>query len=153
MIKRRFLYALAIFAILSPAHAFSYETDIRADIEEVYAASLKVLEKYGIEKADSSRDRIETRWIEDEVMRERSFLGLKKFKKKYSRKYRFILEFTETPRFTHVSVNAQFSFRPADSSHQTPWRKLKPSREDLRLEKDIFQSLLTVLESHRRAGV
>lgn len=141
------MVSIGFFAVL-PDVCLSYETDIRADAEEIYAAALKALESYGIETADAVEKTIETKWVTDVSERKKSVFGFK-MKKKYERKHRIKIRISEIERFTHVSVKAQFLFRQADASGQTPWRTLKTTREDDNLEKQVFQRILAQVEYQR----
>jgi len=140
------LFFLSLF--FQSADAMSYQTDIRADSDEIYAAALEALESYGIEKADATDKTIETKWITDQSERKRSFL-LFKTVKKFERKYQMKVNITEGDRFTHVSVISTFLFRSADASIQTPWRALKTTYEDSSLEKQLFTKILAQAEYRR----
>lgn len=126
----------------------AYETDIRADIQEVYSAALAVLKPYGIHKADEAAHLIETEWIPGETSRRRSFFGIG-MTRKYQKKSQVTLHLDQGERFTHVNISSRFLFKDFSSSPQSPWRNLRPSHEDAGIEKEMFRRILAQMEINR----
>ena len=135
-----------------PAEA-SYVDRIGAPYEEVYEAAKSLLEEAGIAHRDKHNGVIQSQWMEDVIMRERSFPFLGDAHKSYQRRYQVLFTFTPTDRYTEVEISIDFKYRSSDSGHATPWRKLDPVREESDLKRDYFHRLLLVIEEQRRSAV
>ena len=141
---------LAIFLTWLPSNAFAlYSDQVAAPIEEVWQAAKDSLRDYGIRKDDSVKKHLETRWIEDRVVRSSGLLK-KVASRPYRLRYRIHLDFVEDSRGTRVDVRGTYQQKPVDGSPSSRWETTRPERN---LERDFFYKVLRKVETIRRAHI
>jgi len=141
------------FTLMSCAHGKaagglkSYE-EVGAKAPEVFDAAVSILEPKGFRVRDDKNYVLETDWIEDSVMREKSQYFFKT-KIRYLRQYRYRLTLKPWPRYTEITVQTYLRYKHASASPQTVWRSLKSDRQDYELGRDLFRSILAEMERRR----
>lgn len=124
--------------------------EVGAQSQEVYDAAMYVLEPFGFKVRDEKKFILETKWIEDRVVREKN-LYLTKNPKNLIRQYRIRISLKPWPRYTEVRIDTKLRFKPVDATIATPWRTLKADRQDYELKRDIFQKVLAQMELRRKS--
>ena len=131
--------------LLKPPLVSAYMDDVKGvTAEEAWQATLKVLGTKGVQKADKNKKFIQSRWVEDEVVR-RNSLFKDVTSQDYLRRSRMKISFNELPDRVEIKITGSFEEKPKQSPPQAPWRKLKTRVEDYELEHALFMRILTQL--------
>ncbi len=147
--KNQFLGFLLIAALgLQSSFAFAYTDDVRAGIEEGWQAADKVFAPVGIHKKDEKKKSMESRWLEDEVIR-KNHLFKDITSQAYRRRYRMKVSLTEAGEDIRIRVTGEFEEKPKQSPVTAPWRKLKPEMQDYDLERVYFMRILAQMAKAR----
>ena len=124
-----------------------YSDQILIPKEELWQASEKALEPYGVAKKDHDKGQLESRWIEERVVRTS---GLFKVitKRTYVMSYRIKIRIAEGQNgMSQVDVEGRFREKPLDALFIASWRPTYPERN---IEKEFFQKVLAKLQTERR---
>lgn len=124
--------------------------EVGAQSQEVYEAAMYILEPHGLKVQDGKKLILETKWIEDRVVREKNFY-VSKGPGNYIRQYRMRVSLKAWPRYTEIRIDTHLRYKPVDATIATPWRTLKPERQDYELKRDVFQKILAQMEIRRKA--
>ena len=139
---------MAVVLVLPASSAFAYTDDVQAGIEDVWQAARKVLEPVGIKKMDEKKRKMESRWVEDEVVRRNElFKGV--MSQVYLRHYRIKISLTESGDNVQIEVKGNFEEKPKQSAAAAPWRKLKMQMQDYDIERAYFMRVLAQLAKDR----
>ncbi len=160
------LFRLKIFLSFKPFFIFlflglsfcsslqAYTDEVQAGFEEIWKAAEDVLTPYGIRKMSLEEKRLETKWIEDRVLRTRRLLPVGsevKIKQLFARRYRIFVQLEDKPSGTQISVKGRFQIKSTEDVPQLRWNSvLKPQLVDYDVERDIFFKILRRLEDSRR---
>src|SRR3989338_7550095 len=139
---------LAAVLGLLPSLAFAYTDDVQAGIDEVWQAAGKVFSPAGIHKADENKKYLESRWMEDEVIR-KNHLFKDITSQVYRRHYRMKISLSEAGENVQIGVKGDFEEKPKQSPVTAPWRKLKPEMQDYDLERVFFMRILAQMAKAR----
>ena len=124
-----------------------YSDQILIPKEELWQASEKALEPYGVTKQDHDKGQLESQWIEERVVRS-SGLFKKITKRTYLMSYRIRIRITEEQSgMSKVDVEGRFREKPLDAPFIASWRSTHPERN---IEKEFFHKILAKLETERR---
>ncbi|HXV28610.1 MAG TPA: hypothetical protein VD913_06575 [bacterium] len=134
----------------------AYTDEIEAGVDEVWKAAQDVLKPYGIRKMLPEDKRLETKWIEDRVVRETRLLPIgpnKKLKHTNDRRYRIRVQLDEKPSGVEVKVKGRFQIKPTEDLPQLRWRAVvKPELADYDVERQFFFKILKRIEDYRRGA-
>ena len=139
---------LALFLGVGPLMA--YTDKMAVETPEVWKAVQAVAAPYGVRKADSKKYEIETRWIQDLVVRSRGLWKKLGTGENMQRRYRVKIRLKEEPYATEVGIHGVFQERSYGSGPAIPWRNIKPESEDYAVERDFFFKILKQLETTRK---
>lgn len=128
--------------------ALAYTDDVQARIDEAWQAVEKVLTPVGIYKKDEKKKYMQSRWMEDEVIR-KNHLFKDITSQAYRRRYRMKVYLTEAGENIQIRVTGEFEQKPKQSPVTAPWRKLKPQMEDYDLERAFFMRILAQMAKAR----
>lgn len=152
LFKTAFIF-LGLWCVFCPG-LWAYTDEIRAGFEEIWKAAEDVLTPSGIRKLSLEEKKIETKWIEDRVLRTRRLLpvGSKtQIKQLFARRYRIFVQFEENPSGIQIAVKGRFQIKSTEDVPQLRWNSvLKPQLVDYDVERDIFFKILRRLEDSRR---
>lgn len=148
--KRPVLAAFLFFLPLAQPSAFSEFSDrVDAPAEEIWAAVKEVLQPYGVRKEDGEKMKMETRWVEDRIVRSSGILK-KITKTTYILRYRIHIEVKrEEHMWPVLTIRGTYRQRRADAPIQVSWEKAHP---DTDLERDFFMRVLNKLEEKRKGS-
>lgn len=143
-------FGILLIAVLAlpTSFAFAYTDDVKTEVEEAWQAAGKVFTPIGIHKMDEKKKYIESRWMEDEVVR-KNHLFKDITSQAYRRRYRIKVRLTESGENVQVRVTGEFEERPKQSPVTAPWRKLKPEMQDYDLERVFFMRILSQMAKAR----
>lgn len=159
--RRKILYGFAISALLAgglfPRAACAYRDEILTTSDEIWKAARAALTEPKIQKADWNSKKIQSRWIEDYVTKQKeifpSKLGFNKtIPSTVRRRYRMTIELKETTGGTEVLIRGDFQERPFSGvPSRLHWEKVSPSTEDFETERALFFQIIGELEKLRAA--
>jgi len=137
--------------MILPREGISYTDEIALKPEEVWKAVQQVFDPNGHHKSKQGKMELDSKWIKDQVIREKKMPLLKSsLKKTVERRYRFHVELREKPERTEVVIKGKFQERPHTNRPQTAWDWVKPKPEDHHLERTYFHKILRQIEKNRR---
>lgn len=147
--KKVFLFLLAA-VLLSERLAFAvYKDEIAVSLDEVWPAAKEALKYSGLKKVNDSKKTFETKWTQDTV--EQSNGLLKSYiKDEYDRRYRYKVSVADRYGDTEVTVKAVVQ-KKRKGLVQYTWRLVKPTADDLDVERDAFMKILAQIEKIRAA--
>lgn len=149
MRKTIYFALMAIFLFTRPGYAL-YTDEIAISIDEVWPAAKEGLKYAGLKKINEEKKTFETKWTYDTVTQ--SVGPLKNFTKdELERRYRYKVSITERYGDTLVTVKAVFQ-KKRKGLIQYSWRLVKPSADDLDVERDAFMKILTQIEKTRNSA-
>ena len=136
--------------LLLPPRAFAlYSDQIGAPVEEVWQAAKDVSQGYGIQKDDPVKKNLETRWVEDRVVRSSGLLK-NVASRIYRLRYRMRAQLVEDSQGTKIEIKGTYEQKPLDASPSSRWEPTRPEHD---LERDFFHKILTQIETTRRSYV
>jgi len=147
----------ALLFLVSSSCAEAYTDEIEANFDEVWKAGEQILQPYGIRNSKVDKKEMESKWIEDLVVRSRRLLpvGFKgKIHQTYQRRYRVRIQIKEgVPHQTvQLTVKGFFQIKPSDALPQRPWESVgKPQMVDYEIERNFFFKILHQIEHNRYA--
>ena len=149
--SRRFFLVFSIVFVFCflPWLEASYFDQVAIPQGEIWQAAYRVLEPYGIKKADPVKGVIETKWVEDKVRRSKTGFFHDILKQQYFRRYRLKLSLKEAMGLTDVQLRGSFQIR-STSGPMTAWRTTKTTGVDHQLEREVFFKILTQIENSRK---
>lgn len=139
--------ALFLFAAHPPAWAV-YKDEIAVSQDEVWKAVLDTFKPLGIRKTDEQKKELETKWITDKVVKSSGLLK-RIAKEEYVRRYRFKVRLHDRSGDTAVEIRGIFQQKHANAGSQVSWSLIKPTLEDLDVERDYFMKILATLGRNR----
>lgn len=135
----------------------AYTDEIQASTEEIWKAVEDVLKPYGIRKVSVEEKRIETKWIQDRVLRSRRVLPIgskREIKQLFDRRYRILVQLDERPSSTQIAVKGRFQIKSPENIPQLHWNTvLKPQLVDYEVEREMFYKILRRVEDSRRGSI
>ena len=135
--------------------ALAFQEEILTDKAEIWTAAKKVLTPKGIAKENLDKGLLQSKWIEDVVVKKKSVLpsqiggGGATVSQTVRRRYRMRIAIEETAKGSTLSIQGTFEERPFDDRPQTPWNKITPSTEDYQVERQIFFKILESMQESR----
>jgi hypothetical protein len=147
---RKLLAGLWLLGFLFPAPGWAvYSDELGVPVEEVWQAALIALKPSGIRKADFDKKVIETKWVEDRVVRSRGLLK-KVTGENILRRSKFKVTFKTVGIATEIRIEGVFRDKPHSTGPMVSWRKVKPELQDIKLEQALFFKILKALEELKR---
>ncbi len=141
--KNKAFITIALLFFFRISSAFAYVDDVQASIDEAWQAALKVIQPAGIQKMNEKNKTMESKWMEDEVVR-RNPLFKDITSQVYRRRYRMKISLSVTAdNNVQILVKGDFEEKPKQSTSSAPWRKLKTEMQDYDLERVFFMRILS----------
>ena len=132
-----------------PSFLGAYSDEIAVPADEVWQAANQAAQPYGVQKADAGKKEIETRWIEDQVVRSSGLL--KRFASQVvRRRYRLKIRLSQGTHTTTVRIQGIFQEKSYDAPPGILWESVQPESADYEAERILFQKILRKLEADRQ---
>ncbi len=144
---------LTLFAA-NPAPALAvYKDEIAVSRDEVWKAVNEVLGKKGLRKSNEKKMTIESRWIVDTIRRRAKLPVLDKLShEEYERRYRFKISLRDRVGDTEIVIKSVFQVRHINANEAGAWQLIKPTADDLDVEREFFMKILKKIGDARKAA-
>jgi len=148
--RRPFWAVFFVFLLFLPVPCTqAYTEGIAADPDEVFLAAKEALSRYGIRMSNPSKRILESRWIEERTHEARSLFKFD-YVRSSRRRYRLVVELAGEDGRTLVEIKSTFRKKSTGTGPSIPWKAMKGSAEDRRVEQRLFMQILRVLETRRQ---
>jgi hypothetical protein len=141
---------LNVVMISRPINSFAYTDQITVKADEAWQAAQEVLKTSGFHKLDHKTKTLQTKWIQDRVVRKGKGV-LKNFTSEtVERRYRLTVRVIQRDFDTEIDIRGSFQERTMGNNHTSiSWKKVRTQSEDLDIERAIFMRILNRLELAR----
>ena len=151
MMKSRFLVLFSLLFLLGAPQSFSaYVDEVGVGVEEAFQAAQDALKDHGIYKIREEKYEVESKWIEDRVVRKSRGLLAGMAKKNYLRRYRIKIRIVEVNEVSvRIEIRGSFQQKPIGNAPGSPWKTVRNQPEDFNLEKDFFHRVMRQMRLKR----
>ena len=145
--------ALALLAS-APVPAWAiYKDEIAVSHDEVWKSIGGLLGKKSIRKSDPKKGTLESRWFYDVIRRSGSLPVLEQLShQQYNRRYRYKISLKDRSGDTVVEIRCIYQIRNINANAAGAWHLIKPSADDLDIERDFFMKILKKIGDTRKAA-
>ena len=129
---------------------WAYTDQITVKADEAWQAAQEVLKIHGFHKVDAASKTLQTKWIQDRVVRKGKWVLKNVASQTYERRYRLTVTVVQRAFDTELQIRGTFNERPITSAAvPLSWKKVHPKSEDFDVERAIFMRILNRLEIAR----
>ena len=139
---------LILMLMLSPKIGWSYSDQIQVKADELWKAAYTAIQPYGIWKSNEKKKTIQSRWIEDQVVRSNGILK-NVTSQKVQRRYRLKVHLIEIGDTVLLDVKGLFQNKEFGTALASPWFNVSPKDKEYDVERDFFMKILKQLEANR----
>lgn len=147
----RSLFLLLLLTLAIPFSAFAYTDQITVKADEAWAAVLRVFENQKLRKMDPQKMFLQTKWVEDEVVRRGPGILKNYTSQTYDRRYRLSIQVVQREYDTEIQIKGSFQQRTMSPNNVVSWKRVKPKTEDFDIERATFMRILSRIELTRNS--